>query len=77
MRATSPISPKVSSATIATAVTTLVMYVLGQVSFIAAMPAVVQGAVLVLVSTGATFAAGYLVTDPLRGTSVRGRYVDN
>ena len=75
MPPSSPISPKVSSATVAAAVTTLVMYVIGQVPFVAAMPAVVQGALLVLVSAGATFGAGYLRTDPLRAIPTR-RYVD-
>ena len=61
-----PVSPKVTAATVTAAVTTLVLYLLAQVAFIAAMPAYVQGALLVIVTGAVTYVAGYLRRDPLR-----------
>ena len=65
MRST-PVSPKVTAATVTAAATSLVMYLLAQVPFIAAMPAYVQGALLVIVTGAVTYVAGYLKRDPLR-----------
>ncbi len=69
-----PVSPKVTSATLTTAAVTLVMYVLGQISFVADMPELVKGALLVLVTAGLTFAAGYMRRDPLR-VPLSGKYL--
>lgn len=66
MSATNPVSPKVISSTVTVAVTTLVMYLLGQIDAISAMPDTVQAALLVVVTAGVTYVAGYATTDPRR-----------
>ncbi len=71
-----PVSPKVSSAAVATALVTLMMYVLAQVDWVAGLPEPLKAALLVLVSAGAAWVAGYLPTDPLR-VPLNRRYVDN
>lgn len=71
--ADTPVSPKVTTAGVTTAGVTLVMYLLGQWSFVAQMPGPVQGALLVLVTAAATFAAAYTKGDPLRAVERNGR----
>ena len=63
---TTPVSPKVVSSAITAAATTLVMYLLGLVHFVAVMPDFVKAALLVLVTAGVTALAGWLARDPLR-----------
>ena len=65
-----PVSPKVASASVAAAVATVLMYILDTITFINEMPEVVKGALLVLVTSGLTFLAGYMRRDPLRRTGV-------
>ena len=60
-----PTKPKVSAATVASSVTVIVLYVLGGVPLFAAMPGEVRGALLVLVTAAATWAAGWLKRDTL------------
>lgn len=61
-----PVSPKVTAASVTSAVTVLVMYLLHLVPFIAAFPVPVQGALLVIVTGAVTYVAGYVRRDPLR-----------
>lgn len=70
MASTTPVSPKVVSSTITAAATTIVMYLLGLIHFIAVWPSPVKAALLVLVTAGVTYGAGWLVKDPLRPTPV-------
>lgn len=71
--AESPVSPKVTVATVTTAVVTLVMYLLDQLAFVAAMPGLVRGALLVLITAGVTGIAAYWKKDPLRILTSRPR----
>lgn len=68
-RYANPVSPKVTTSTVTAAIITLVLYVLDQI--VGDLPAVVEGAILVLVTAGATFAAGFHTTDPLRAVNSR------
>lgn len=61
-----PTSPKVTAATVTASVTTVVMYLVGQVPYVAAFPDDVKLAVLVIVTGLVTYVAGYLRRDPLR-----------
>lgn len=61
-----PVSPKVTAATLSSAGTVLAMYLLGLVPFIASFPPEVKGALLVLVTGVVTYVAAYLRRDPLR-----------
>lgn len=71
-RYANPVSPKVTTSTVTAAIITLVLYVLDQI--VGDLPAVVEGAVLVVVTAVATFVAGFQTTDPLR--AVRSRQTD-
>lgn len=72
-----PVSPKVTAATVTSGVVTLVMYLLAQIPAVAGMPAAAQGALLVIVTAAVTYAAGYVVRDPLRAEPRhRGRPAD-
>lgn len=64
--ATTPVSPKVTTAAVTSAVTVVTMYLLGLVPFIASWPSEVKGALLVLVTAAVTYGASYLRRDPLR-----------
>lgn len=55
-----PVEAKVTRAGIAAAGTTLVLYCLSLVPFVAAMPAPVAGALLVIVSGGVTYGVAWL-----------------
>lgn len=55
-----PTERKVTAATIAAAVTTLLLYLLSLVPFVADMPPFVYGAVVVLVTGLATYVVGWL-----------------
>lgn len=66
MREDNPVSPKVTTASVTAAITTLIMFVLDQIPWVRDMPTGVEGAILVLVTAGLTFFAGYQTTDPLR-----------
>lgn len=54
------VDSKVKAAGVAAAAVTLVMYVLGQVEFIASMPEVVAGALATVVAFGVVTVAGYV-----------------
>jgi hypothetical protein len=60
-----PISPKVASASIGAALTTLVLYLVETLGHVD-LPLPVEGAVLTILVGLATFAAGYLSEDPKR-----------
>lgn len=64
--ADTPVSPKVKSSATTAAAVTFVMYLLNLIPFVEAMPEVVKGALMVLVTAGLTWVAGYATTDPLR-----------
>lgn len=72
MSADNPVSPKVTNTSLTAALTTLIMYTLGQWSPITALPGIVAGALLVVVTAGVTFAVGWGTRDPQR-TPVRHR----
>lgn len=58
-------NPKVTAASVASSVTVIVLYVLAQVSVFASLPGEVKGALLVLVTAGATWGAGWLKRNTL------------
>jgi hypothetical protein len=64
--ASTPVSPKVTASASTAAFVTIVMYLLGLVHFIAVWPPEVKLALLVVVTSGLTWGAGYLQRDPLR-----------
>lgn len=61
------VSPKVTGSTGGSAAGIVVAWLLTRIPFLAAAPAPVQAAFVVLVIAGATFAGGYLRRDPARG----------
>lgn len=61
-----PVSPKVTSATIGASAATVAGYLLEQVPFIAHAPQQVQSSLLILVIAAGTFGAGYIKRDPDR-----------
>lgn len=60
-----PISPKVLAATVAAAVSTLILYAIETAASLD-LPAHVEAAVLTLCVAGAAFLAGYATEDPER-----------
>lgn len=70
-RPSSPISPKVTSATVASAIATLAMSLLEQIPVVEQLPEQGKVALLVLLTGAVTFVAGYLSTDPLRALNPR------
>ena len=61
-----PTSPKVTASTTGAAAAALLMYLLGLLPVVDAMPDAVKGALLVLVTAAVSYAAGWLKSDPLR-----------
>lgn len=61
-----PVSPKVTRASIGSALAVVILYALAQVPAIGELPAAVAGAVTVLVVAGVTWVAGYMKADPHR-----------
>lgn len=61
-----PTSPKVTVSTVTGAATVVVLYLLGQIPVFADLNETVKGAILVIVTAGLTYAAGWLKSDPLR-----------
>jgi len=60
------VSPKVTVASLGSAVAVLVLYALSLIPAVGELPTTVAGAVTVLVVGGVTFLAGYVRRDPDR-----------
>lgn len=63
---TAKVSPKVASASSASAVAVVVAFIVGQVPVLRDAPTEVQAALITLLVAAVTFAAGYIKRDPAR-----------
>ena len=59
--------PKVTAASVASSVTVIVLYVLGNLPLVSGLPGEVRGALLVLVTAAATWGAGWLKANATPG----------
>lgn len=65
-KASTPVSPKVTTASVGSAVAVLVLYVLSLIPAVGELPDVVAVSITTLVLAGVTFVSGYAKNDPDR-----------